>query len=67
MVIPIEDDHFVFVVEDGKAVKKQLRIGRRYHGFVEVLGGVDAGTQVVIEGALKLRDGSSVSVLGNKA
>jgi membrane fusion protein (multidrug efflux system) len=66
-VIPIEDDHFVFVVEDGKAVKKQLRIGRRYHGFVEVLGGVDAGTQVVIEGALKLRDGSSVSVLGNKA
>jgi membrane fusion protein (multidrug efflux system) len=66
-VIPIEDDHFVFVVEAGKAVKKQLRIGRRYHGFVEVLSGVDAGTQVVIEGALKLRDGSSVSVLENKA
>ncbi|MGB1262638.1 MAG: efflux RND transporter periplasmic adaptor subunit [Cognaticolwellia sp.] len=66
-VIPIEDSHFVFVVEADKAVKKQLQIGRRYHGFVEVLSGVDAGTQVVIEGALKLRDGISVNVLENKA
>lgn len=62
-VIPIEDKHFVFVVEAKQALKKQLHIGRRQHGFVEVLGGVDAGTEVVIEGALKLRDGSSVNVL----
>ncbi len=62
-VIPIEDDHFVFVVEAGKALKKQLTIGRRHHGFVEVLGGLGSGTEVVIEGALKLRDGSSVNVL----
>lgn len=66
-VIPIEDEHFVFVVEAGKAVKTKLDIGRRYRGFVEVLGGVGVGTEVVIEGALKLRDGSSVSVLGDKA
>jgi len=63
-VIPIEEQHFVFVVEAGTAVKKPLKIGRRYHGFVEVLAGVDAGTQVVIEGALKLRDGTAVNVLG---
>ncbi len=63
-IIPIEDKHFVFVVNEGKAVKKQLKIGRRYHGFVEVLDGVDAGTAVVIEGALKLRDGSAVNVMG---
>lgn len=66
-VIPIEDKHFVFVVEAGKAQKKQLHIGRRLHGFVEVLDGVEIGTQVVIEGALKLRDGISVKVLENKA
>jgi len=66
-VIPIEDKHFVFVIEAGKAIKKQLQIGRRYHGFVEVLSGVDAGTEVVIEGALKLRDGTSVNVLGSKS
>ena len=62
-VIPIEDEHFVFVVEAGKALKKQFNIGRRHHGFVEVLGGLGSGTEVVIEGALKLRDGSSVNVL----
>ena len=64
-VIPIEDKHFVFVIEDDKAIKKQLKIGRRYHGFVEVLGGIDTGTKVVIEGALKLRDGTTVNVLGS--
>lgn len=62
-VIPIEDEHFVFVVEAGKALKKQFNISRRHHGFVEVLGGLGSGTEVVIEGALKLRDGSSVNVL----
>ena len=66
-VIPIEDKHFAFVVEAGKAVKKQLEIGRRYYGFVEVLSGVDVGTLVVIEGGLKLRDGTEVNVLGNKS
>ena len=47
-----------------KRLRSTLKIGRRYHGFVEVLDGVDAGTEVVIEGALKLRDGSDVKVIG---
>lgn len=63
-VIPIEQQHFVFVVEENKAVKKQLEIGRRQRGFVEVLAGVEVGTQVVIEGALKLREGVAVNVQG---
>ena len=47
-VIPIEDEHFVFVVEDGKAIKKSFQIGRRYLGFVEVLNGLDNNSEVVI-------------------
>ncbi|TWX72817.1 efflux RND transporter periplasmic adaptor subunit [Colwellia sp. C1TZA3] len=66
-IIPIEDQHFVFVVEADKAIKKALDIGRRYRGFVEVTGGLEAGTEVVIEGALKLRDGTSVKAIGNKS
>tara|TARA_R110002012_G_scaffold61373_3_gene160917 strand:- start:3194 stop:4249 length:1056 start_codon:yes stop_codon:yes gene_type:complete len=66
-VIPIEDEHFVFVIEDGKAVKKSFKIGRRYHGFVEVLSGLDNNSEVVIEGALKLSDGTAVNVLGGKS
>jgi membrane fusion protein (multidrug efflux system) len=64
-VIPIEDKHFVFVVKEGVASRKQLSIGRRQAGVVEVTGGIDVGTHVVVEGALKLRDGSQVTVLEN--
>jgi len=63
-VIPIEDEHFIFIVEADKAVKKKLEIGRRHRGFVEVVAGVEIGTEVVIEGALKLRDGTAVNAQG---
>ena len=62
-VIPIEDKHFVFTVIDGKAVRKQITIGRRQPGIVEILSGLEQGEAVVVEGALKLRDGSQVNVL----
>lgn len=66
-IIPIEDQHFVFAIKDGKAYKQSLTIGRRYQGFVEVLDGLAQGTQVVIEGALKLRDGTQVNILETDA
>jgi len=64
-VIPIEDDHFVYVVEDNKAVRRAIEVGRRQPGIVEVISGLKQSEQVVIEGTLKLRDGSSVKVLEN--
>jgi membrane fusion protein (multidrug efflux system) len=62
-IIPIEDKHFVFVVNDNKVQRTIVTIGRRQPGIVELLGGVIEGEQVVIEGALKLRDGSNVNVV----
>lgn len=67
-IIPVEDDHFVFVVVDGaenqKIVKrKTITIGRRQRGVVEVLSGLEQGEQVVTQGTLKLRDGAVVSVI----
>ncbi|MCH2056045.1 MAG: efflux RND transporter periplasmic adaptor subunit [Thalassotalea sp.] len=66
-IIPIEDKHFVFVIVDGKAQRKEVVTGRRKPGIVEVVSGLVDGEPVVIKGALKLRDGTSVSVLENKA
>lgn len=63
-IIPIEDNHYVFVENEGKAVRKSIKIGRRHPGVVEVLSGLVEGEQVVVEGALKLRDGSAVSIIG---
>lgn len=68
-IIPIEDKHYIYVVKESAAEKIAnkivVSIGRRNPGVVEVTGGLALGEQVVIEGALKLRDGSQVTVLEN--
>ncbi|PKG83516.1 efflux RND transporter periplasmic adaptor subunit [Colwellia sp. 75C3] len=65
-IIPIENNHYVFAVSDDKAVRKAIKIGRRHPGVVEVISGLVEGEQVVVEGALKLRDGSAVSIIGKE-
>lgn len=66
-IIPIENIHYVYVVKEDKAVRKAIKIGRRHPGVVEVISGLVAGEQVVVEGALKLREGSAVSISGQEA
>ena len=65
-IIPIENTHYVFTEKDGKAIRKAINIGRRHPGVVEVISGLIEGEQVVVEGALKLRDGSALSVIGKE-
>ena len=65
-IIPIENIHYVFVESEGKAVRKAIKIGRRHPGVVEVVSGLIEGDQVVVEGALKLRDGSAISIIGQE-
>ena len=67
-IIPIEDKHFVFVInqddnDENIAKRKSITIGRRLPGVVEVLAGIQQGEDVVTEGALKLRDGASVNII----
>jgi membrane fusion protein, multidrug efflux system len=57
---PEAERQFVFVVADGKAERREVRIGGRRPGSVEILAGLAAGEQVVIEGTQKVRDGSRV-------
>ena len=67
-IIPVEDKHFVFVIEgknsqEQTAVRKSIIIGRRLPGVVEVLEGLSEEELIVTEGALKLRDGAKVKVI----
>ncbi len=62
-IIPIENSHYVFIEKEGKAFRKAIEIGRRQPGVVEVISGLKEGEQVVVEGALKLRDGATVSII----
>ena len=59
---PRSGRQFVYVVEDGKALEREVELGVRAPGRVEVTAGVGAGQQVIIEGIQKVRSGAAVSV-----
>jgi membrane fusion protein (multidrug efflux system) len=59
-LVPEQSRQFVFVVEDGQALRREVRIGRREPGRVEIVAGLEPGERVVVEGTQKLREGSLV-------
>lgn len=59
-LVPENSSHFVFVVDQGRASKREVRIGRRRPGEVEILDGVTAKDVVVIDGTMNVHDGSTV-------
>lgn len=61
-LVPEQGNMFVFVVRDGVAEKRQVRIGERRVGDVQVTEGLAEGELVVTEGTQKLRDGAPVTV-----
>ncbi len=52
---------YVFVVEDGKAAVKRVKLGPTQGGSVVVLEGLSGGEMVVVQGAQTLRPGLPVS------
>lgn len=57
---PEAERQYVFVVADGKAERREVRIGGRRPGSVEIVAGLAAGEQVIVEGTQKVRDGGPV-------
>lgn len=66
-IVPEGSRQFVFVVNEGRAQKRQVRLGRRIPGFVVVADGLAAGESVVTEGTHKVRDGAEVETFEAKA
>ena len=52
-----------YVLENGKAVKRVLSLGREQGPEIEVLAGMRAGEQQIIEGLDLLSDGVAVRVV----
>lgn len=63
-VVPSGQDKLVYSVVGGKAKENKVTTGRRRAGEVEVLTGIEEGTQVVISGQTRLREGAPVEVIG---
>lgn len=64
-LVPDHEDQFVFRVVDGKAVKTKVIIGERRPGKVQILDGVVIDDEVVVQGTLRIRDGSELRVLNS--
>ena len=58
----VDQEHFLWVIDsDGKAQRRQVTLGIRRAGKVEIHQGLSAGEQVITQGYMNLRPGSPVA------
>lgn len=56
-------DRFVYVYKDGKVSFNQVQLGRHMDTSYELISGVENGSEVVIAGQSRLKDGAEVKVV----
>jgi RND family efflux transporter MFP subunit len=61
-----DGEAFVFVMDEGKARQRPLRIGLRNEELVEVLAGLQAADQVIQRGRNRVKDGQAVETLNGR-
>lgn len=54
---------FVFVIEAGKAIRREVAVGLSVDGLLELVSGVSAGEALVVRGQELLDDGATVKVV----
>lgn len=59
-IVPQGDKLFVYVIEDGKAAIRPVRIGARQAGRAEILEGLNPGDMVITAGVQKIGPGAPV-------
>lgn len=69
IIVPVESvqsldfNPYVFIIKDGKALKRTIQVGLTNNRQVEVLKGLEAGEQIAIRGQYTLKDGDLVEVV----
>ena len=67
LVVPqkaVLENTYVFIVQDGKAAKKEIVLGLQNTTLVEVSSGIAEGDLVIAEGNFGLEDGAPIEVTG---
>lgn len=63
-LIPERSSQYVFVVDENQRVeRREVNIGRRRPGEVEILDGLSTDERVIVDGTQKTRDGQIVRIL----
>lgn len=66
-IVPRKGEHYVFVVENGRAVRKRVLLGALIGHEAVLESGVAAGERIVVEGHRGLQDGQPVTESGAEA
>jgi membrane fusion protein (multidrug efflux system) len=61
-LFPVGEDKYVYKVVDNKATRQKVEIGQRREGRVEIVNGLAPEDLVVTAGAMKLREGATVTI-----
>lgn len=59
-LVPEQGRTYVFVVEDGRAQRREVRIGGREKGSVAILAGIADDAELIVEGTQRARPGAPV-------
>ncbi len=59
-LVPRQGRQFVFVIAEGRAEEREVKLGTRLPGHVEIVRGLDPGEEIVTQGVQRLRDGLPV-------
>ncbi len=62
-LVPRQGRQFVFVVSEGRALEREVKLGSRTPGRVEIVRGLQAGEEIVTQGVQRLRDGLPVRMV----
>lgn len=62
-IVPQGENLFVYVIEDGKAALRPVKLGLRTGGRAEILSGVQAGDLVITAGVQKIGPGAPVMAI----
>ena len=61
------DGAYVWIVDEGRAVRREIRLVKRFAGSILVEGDLTEGERVVIEGVQAVRAGAALKVISSKA
>ena len=62
-VIDKDDKQVVFVVQEDKAVEKEVRTGLDTGEMIHIISGITEGDEVIVEGQQYVSDGVTVKVV----
>lgn len=56
----------VYVAKDGKAERREVKLGDMYGDRIEILEGLEAGEDIVIAGLMNISDGTAITIVDAK-